>query len=138
VTGKFLTELVDILADLPLTQLDLRDNERIGRDIVKKIQRRVPHVAIKIKSATKKKQKWKPTRVVQPTRTTPIVKTHEAVSVCQNKKKHGGKAKRAMAESHSERIVLAPEFLEHVNHLCSVTDSILQRKGRARTPNGPA
>jgi hypothetical protein len=140
-TGRLLTEIVDTLADLPITKLDLRENEPMSAALVRKVRLAVPHVSIKAKTGVASKRR--------PHKTKKAVKTEKQgseparemkveqqtlnvskVDKTRNQKSHGPSQKTS-----GPRVVLTPkcylvgnravEFVNFVSELCNVADSLL-------------
>ena len=141
---RMLIEITDILADLPLTLLDIRNNQPIDDRIVMNIRKTVPHVAIKVNSGTRKK---KINKAKKPQKK--VVKKEEEYSEEPRTKDYFmprfNFAKSPSDESissKSEEIMLtkgvtvvgkrANEFSQYVQELCNFTEEILRAKRPTR------
>jgi hypothetical protein len=143
-TALALEELADVLQEIPITNLDLRDNRHVPRDVVAAIRRRVPHVSIKVNATVKKKgpqKRAKPARgskrqeFVASDPAPPAQRVDEEGFVGGDAATRGKrKPRKDRDDDESERITLGPgvyaagrrasEFLNVMTRLCDAAEDV--------------
>jgi hypothetical protein len=155
-SALLLVEVVSVLSGLPMTRLDLRDNEHIPLDVLNAIRRKVPHVSIKVNSSVKtkkskqKKQQKSTARSRSQSKQAPSETTVPAASEVSPKDKPTTAVRKSRPRKEeatwdtppedSEKYVLAPgvyvagrrapEFLAYVTRLCNRAEDVYLPKDR--------